>query len=116
MPLPPLPGGGSSAAPLDPLTPPLPHPHPADIGGFEGAPPPELLTRWVQWGCFSALLRTHSSKLSPGRSLWSYPNPFLSVMRNFYRLRARLIPYIATAQRVSHDKARARLRKKTEES
>ncbi len=57
----------------------------------------------MQWGCFSALLRTHSSKLSPGRSLWSYPNPYLSVMRNFYRLRARLMPYIATAQRVSHD-------------
>ena len=57
----------------------------------------------MQWGCFSALLRTHSSKLSPGRSLWSYPNPYLSVMRSFYRLRARLMPYIATAQRISHD-------------
>ena len=57
----------------------------------------------MQWGCFSALLRTHSSKLSPGRSLWSYPNPYLSVMRSFYRLRARLMPYIATTQRASHD-------------
>ncbi len=88
---------------------PTPHTH-ADIGGFEGSPPPELLTRWVQWGCFSALLRTHSSKLSPGRSLWSYPNPYLSVMRSFYRLRARLLPYIATAQRLSHEHGQQILR------
>jgi hypothetical protein len=100
-PSPPLP---RSRTLVNSLPPPPPHPPlPPDIGGFEGSPPPELLTRWVQFGCFSALLRTHSSKLSPGRSLWSYPNPYLSVMRNFYRLRARLMPYIATAQRVSHD-------------
>eukprot|EP00457_Paulinella_chromatophora_P000640 gb/GEZN01000640.1/.p1 GENE.gb/GEZN01000640.1/~~gb/GEZN01000640.1/.p1 ORF type:complete len:1179 (+),score=170.50 gb/GEZN01000640.1/:33-3539(+) len=74
-----------------------------DIGGFEGEPPPELLVRWVQWGTFSALLRMHSSKLSPGRLPWSFPNPYLSVMRSFYRLRARMMPYLATAQRLSHD-------------
>jgi hypothetical protein len=74
-----------------------------DIGGFEGDPPPELLTRWVQWGTVSAMLRTHSSKLSPARSAWHYPNPYLSVMRTFYRLRAALLPFLATAQRVSVD-------------
>ena len=79
-------------------------------GGFEGNPPPELLTRWVQWGTFSAMLRTHSSKMSPARSPWLYANPYLGVMRRFYRLRARLLPFLATAQRLSHDSGAQMLR------
>ena len=81
-----------------------------DIGGFEGNPPPELLARWVQWGTFSAMLRTHSSKMSPARSPWLYANPYLGVMRAFYRLRARLLPFLATAQRASHDSGAQLLR------
>lgn len=74
-----------------------------DLGGFEGSPSPQLLTRWIQWGALSAMMRTHSSKLSPGRTLWSYPNPYLSIMREWYRMRARLVPYLSVAQRLAHD-------------
>jgi alpha-glucosidase (family GH31 glycosyl hydrolase) len=81
-----------------------------DIGGFEGNPPPELLTRWVQWGTFSSMLRTHSSKMSPARSPWLYSNPYLSVMRSFYRLRAKLLPYLSLAQRRSYETGHQMLR------
>lgn len=74
-----------------------------DIGGFEGNPPAELLTRWVQWGTFSPMLRTHSSKLSPARSIWHYPNPYFSVMRNYYRLRSAILPYLGMIQRDSYE-------------
>ena len=74
-----------------------------DIGGFEGPSPPEFFARHVQFGTFSPSLRTHSSKRSPARSIWTYPQPYFAVMKRFYRLRARLVPYIATMQRVAHD-------------
>ncbi|RYY31326.1 DUF5110 domain-containing protein, partial [archaeon] len=48
-------------------------------------------------------MRTHSSKRSPARAIWTYPQPYFSIMARFYRLRAQLVPYIATAQRVAHE-------------
>jgi len=48
-------------------------------------------------------LRTHSSKRSTARSIWTYPQPYFGVMKRFYRLRTRLVPYIAAAQRVAYD-------------
>jgi alpha-glucosidase (family GH31 glycosyl hydrolase) len=57
----------------------------------------------VQFGTFSPQLRTHSSKRSPARAIWTYPQPYFAVMKRFYRLRARLVPYIATMARVAHD-------------
>lgn len=57
----------------------------------------------MQFGTFSPSLRTHSSKRSPARSIWTYPQPYFAVMKRFYRLRARLVPYLATMQRVAHE-------------
>jgi Glycosyl hydrolases family 31/Domain of unknown function (DUF5110) len=74
-----------------------------DIGGFEGPSPPEFFTRHLQFGTFSPSLRTHSSKRSPARAIWTYPQPYFAIMKRFYRLRARLVPYIATAQRIAHE-------------
>lgn len=74
-----------------------------DIGGFEGPSPPEFFARHVQFGTFSPSLRTHSSKRSPARAIWTYPQPYFAVMKRFYRLRERLVPYIATAQRIAHE-------------
>jgi Glycosyl hydrolases family 31 len=73
-----------------------------DIGGFEGPSPPEFFTRHVQFGTFSPQLRTHSSKRSPARAIWNYPQPYFATMKRFYRLRARLVPYIATMQRKAY--------------
>lgn len=62
-----------------------------------------MFTRWVQFGVFSPTLRSHSHKSSPPRAIWTLPNPWFSIMRSFYRLRTRLVPYIATAQRLAYE-------------
>ncbi len=45
-----------------------------DIGGHTKPSPPELYTRWVQWGVFSPMFRTHSTKNADNdRRIWVYP-------------------------------------------
>ncbi|MDP4274509.1 MAG: glycoside hydrolase family 31 protein [Bacteroidota bacterium] len=69
-----------------------------DIGGHNIDPDtPELYTRWIQWGAFSPILRTHCTK-DPRieRKIWSYPNEYFYAMRNAFVLRYSLIPYIYT--------------------
>ncbi len=70
-----------------------------DIGGhMAGIEDPELYTRWVQFGCFSPILRLHScSNLYAIREPWRYEAPYRSVISDFMRLRGRLIPYLYTA-------------------
>ena len=74
-----------------------------DVGGFAGVPSGEMFVRWVQFAVFCPVFRTHSHKSSPARALWTFPNPFLSLSRGLYRLRARLLPYIVAAQRYAYD-------------
>ena len=49
-----------------------------DIGGhMPGAVDPELYTRWVQFGAFSPILRTHTTKNPDSeRRIWAYPEPY----------------------------------------
>ena len=49
-----------------------------DIGGhMPGAVDPELYTRWVQFGAFSPILRTHTTKNPDAeRRIWAYPEPY----------------------------------------
>ena len=46
-----------------------------DIGGHKTpAPTPEMYTRWIQWGTFSPMFRTHPSKdIRNPRKIWLYP-------------------------------------------
>lgn len=77
-----------------------------DIGGHitRGPTPPELFTRWIQFGIFSPIVRTHVTK-DPGveRRIWAYPAEYAHVMRQAYVLRYALIPYIYTAAREAYD-------------
>ena len=52
-----------------------------DIGGhMPGAVEPELYTRWVQFGAFSPILRTHTTKNpETERRIWAYPEPYSSI-------------------------------------
>ena len=54
-----------------------------DIGGhMPGAVDPELFTRWVQFGAFSPILRTHTTKNPDSeRRIWAYPEPFSAILR-----------------------------------
>ncbi len=72
-----------------------------DIGGhIPGTVAPELYTRWLQWGVFSPILRTHMTKNPDAeRRVWAFPEEYAEVMRNSLLLRHSLIPYIYTAAR-----------------
>ncbi|MDX2114538.1 MAG: glycoside hydrolase family 31 protein [Planctomycetota bacterium] len=78
-----------------------------DIGGHQPGPvEPELYTRWVQFAAFSPVLRTHTSKNPLGeRRIWAFGTREFSVMRESFRLRYRLLPYIYTAARRCYDTA-----------
>jgi alpha-glucosidase len=67
---------------------------------------PELYTRWIQWGVFSPIVRTHTTKDPQSeRRIWAYPAKYASAMRDAYLLRESLIPYIYTAARTAYDTA-----------
>lgn len=67
-----------------------------DIGGFQGNPPAELYLRWFQMASFFTFCRTHSSNNVEHRNPWTYGEPTLSIIRDFLKLRYRLLPYFYT--------------------
>ncbi len=76
-----------------------------DIGGhMPGAVEPELFTRWVEFGAFSPILRTHTTKNPESeRRIWAYPEPYSSVLRSTFQLRYAMQPYIYTEARRTYD-------------
>jgi alpha-glucosidase len=76
-----------------------------DIGGhMPGAVDPELYTRWVQFGVFSPILRTHTTKNPDSeRRIWAYPEPYSSILRSAFQLRYAMQPYIYTEARKTYD-------------
>jgi alpha-glucosidase len=76
-----------------------------DIGGhMPGSVEPELFTRWVQFGAFSPILRTHTTKNPESeRRIWAYPEPYSSVLRSTFQLRYALQPYLYTEARRTYD-------------
>jgi alpha-glucosidase (family GH31 glycosyl hydrolase) len=69
-----------------------------DIGGhMGGVKDDEMATRWLQLGCFSPILRLHSSVSQWTRKEpWTYGAEAGKVMTDFLRLRHRLLPYLYT--------------------
>ena len=76
-----------------------------DIGGhMPGTVGPELFTRWVQFGAFSPILRTHTTKNPDSeRRIWAYPEPYSSILRSAFQLRMAMQPYIYTEARHTYD-------------
>ena len=67
----------------------------SDAGGFaQGAKNDELYTRWLQMACFSPILRPHGSEI-PSEVVY-FNDTTQNIVRNFMKLRYRLIPYIYT--------------------
>lgn len=78
-----------------------------DIGGHmygDQWKNPELYTRWIQWGAFSPILRTHTGN-NPDweRRIWAYPLDYFYAMRSAVKQRYALIPYIYTMAREAYD-------------
>jgi hypothetical protein len=73
-----------------------------DIGGFFGNKlDDELYVRWVQFGALSPCLRLHSDHGI--REPWRYSRQAQRIVRAFFHLRYRLIPYIYTYARQVYD-------------
>ncbi|KAK3338866.1 glycosyl hydrolases family 31-domain-containing protein [Neurospora tetraspora] len=69
-----------------------------DIGGhYAGVRSNELTARWVQFGCFSPILRLHSEKSQwNSKEPWLYEPEARKVMTDYLQLRYRLIPFLYT--------------------
>ena len=83
-----------------------------DIGGHTpGAVDGELYSRWIQFGTFSPILRTHTTKNRDAeRRIWAYPEPYATIMRNCFLLRYAMQPYLYTESRKTYDTGVAFLR------
>ncbi len=75
-----------------------------DLGGHQqtGDNDSEIYLRWMQYGVFSPIFRTHATNW-PGieRRIWKYDN--FPLLLETVRLRYALIPYIYTACREAYD-------------
>ncbi|MDR0546732.1 MAG: glycoside hydrolase family 31 protein [Dysgonamonadaceae bacterium] len=75
-----------------------------DIGGHHqtGDNNAELYLRWIQYGVFSPILRTHSTNFAHiERRMWMYDN--FPTMLAAVELRYALVPYIYTYARYAYD-------------
>ena len=70
-----------------------------DIGGYLGHRlvercPPELLVRWLQFGCFTPLMHAHGRM---PQEPWHYSERVLDLYRAYVLLHEQLVPYIRAA-------------------
>jgi len=78
-----------------------------DIGGHmqlaDHPTDPEMYTRWLQYGVFTPIFKTHSS-LNPNmeRKIWAYPTHY-DYMKEAISLRYALSPYIYSYARTAYD-------------
>jgi alpha-glucosidase len=68
----------------------------ADIGGFAGTPPADLLTRWLEVGVFTPIYRDHTTKGTADQEPWVHGPEQEAIRRRYIELRYRLLPYIYT--------------------
>ena len=67
----------------------------SDAGGFaQGTKDEELYTRWLQFSCFTPILRPHGSVI-PSEPVF-FSEQTQNIVRSFMKLRYRLLPYIYT--------------------
>lgn len=63
---------------------------------------PELVNRWLQFGVFTPIFRTHATKdVRIERQIWKFPN--FPTMLESVKLRYALFPYIYTMARVAYE-------------
>lgn len=78
-----------------------------DIGGHHDEKDnfnAELYVRWLQFGAFSPIMRTHSSKVAKlNKEPWAFNNDISEIIRTTIKTRYRLVPYIYTMARKAHE-------------
>jgi alpha-glucosidase (family GH31 glycosyl hydrolase) len=70
-----------------------------DVGGYLGHRlvercPPELLVRWLQFGCFTPLMQAHARM---PQEPWHYGDRVLEIYRAYVLLHEQLVPYVRAA-------------------
>lgn len=65
-----------------------------DVGGFQFDATPELLSRWVQLGCFMPLFRNHSCIHTRDQEPWAFDKITEDINRKYIKLRYKLLPYL----------------------
>ena len=76
----------------------------ADVGGFAGSPPPDLLTRWLMLAAFQPIDRDHAAKGTRDHEPWVDGPVQEDIRRRYIEERYRLMPYLyTTAEETSHD-------------
>ena len=69
-----------------------------DCGGHMGNPNAELYTKWMKFGAFTPILRPHCTKnLLRNREPWVYDKNTLNIVREYIKMRYRLLPYLYNA-------------------
>lgn len=78
-----------------------------DIGGhisMGAGIVPEMYARWLQFGAYSPVMRTHSSKDgSLNKEPWVFDDEYRDVIRATIIRRYEMVPYIYTMARKAHD-------------
>ncbi|MDO6354741.1 glycoside hydrolase family 31 protein [Caloramator sp. CAR-1] len=65
-----------------------------DVGGFQFDATGELLSRWVQLGCFTPLFRNHSCIHTRDQEPWAFDEKTEEINRKYIKLRYKLLPYV----------------------
>ena len=65
-----------------------------DVGGFGHDCTPELLSRWVQVGCFTPLFRNHSAIKTRDQEPWAFDEKTEEINRKYIKLRYKFLPYL----------------------
>ena len=68
----------------------------ADVGGFAGTPPPDLLTRWLEVAAFQPIDRDHTRSGTGDQEPWVGGPEQEAIRRRFIEERYRLMPYLYT--------------------
>lgn len=78
-----------------------------DLGGHtSGKVEPEMYTRWMQFGTYSPIMRTHTAKAhETEKEPWAFGQYYLTVLSQTIRQRYELAPYIYTMARKNYDEA-----------
>jgi alpha-glucosidase len=76
----------------------------ADVGGFAGSPPADLLTKWLMLAAFQPLDRDHAAKGTRPHEPWVDGPEQEDIRRHYIEERYRLMPYLyTTAEETSRD-------------
>ncbi|MBI9018104.1 MAG: NPCBM/NEW2 domain-containing protein [Phycisphaerae bacterium] len=73
-----------------------------DVDGIFGGSP-ETYTRDLQWKCFTPVLYAMNGWSNMNKSPWSYEEPYLSINRQYLKLKMRMNPYMYKYTREAYD-------------